>query len=103
MVTIGARYIPFAFCLLPFLGVGICLPATIQDWSRGRIMRNDAITLGVGAVILVAWYMAILHSIRSKQRRGEATLLGRELNSWIWSPPVAFGVGVVCGLAMVFF
>ena len=43
MIHINPKHIPFALSLFPFLGVGICLPATVQDWSRGRLNHGDAI------------------------------------------------------------
>ena len=94
--------IPFALSLLPFLGGGICLPVTVQDWSRGRLMRGDAVSLAIGFIIVAAWYWAILHSVNSKRRQGKEKLLGRALDSWLWSPPVAFVVGLACGLSLLF-
>jgi len=102
MIHIEPRQIPFALSLLPFLGVGICLPATVQDWSRGRLTYGDAVSLAIGSVIVVVWYWAILHSVKSKRRQGKQQLLGRQLDSWLWSPPVAFAVGLVCGLSLLF-
>ena len=99
---IEPSHIPFALSLLPFLGVGIGLPVTVQDWSRGGLMRGDALSLAIGIVIIVAWYCAILHSIKSKRRAGKQKLLGRTLDSWLWSPPVAFIVGLACGVSLLF-
>ena len=94
------RHLTFTLSLLPFLGFGICLPVTLRDWSRGRLMHGDGTALAVGLVIVVAWYGAILHSLRSKRRAGESKLLGRALDSWFWAPPAAFVVGLVCGLSL---
>jgi hypothetical protein len=101
MIHIQPRYIPFALALLPFLGVGIGIPPTVQDWSRGHLMRGDAISLAIGFAIVVAWYWAILRSIKTKRQQGKETLLGLELSSWLWSPPVTFSVGFICGLSLV--
>jgi hypothetical protein len=101
MIHIDPAHIPFAFSLLPFLVFGICLPVTVQDWSRGRLMHGDAVTLTVGFVIVVAWYWAILHSVKSKRRDGKPKLLGRALDSWLWAPPVSFVVGLACGLSLL--
>jgi hypothetical protein len=65
-------------------------------------MRGDVIGLAVGLVIAVAWYWAILRSIKTKKREGKETLLGRALESWLWSPPIAFVVGLACGIAILF-
>src|SRR3954464_14629366 len=99
---IEPSHIPFALSLLPFLGVGICLPATLQDWSRGRLTHSDAVSLAIGFVVVVAWYGVILHSVRSKRREGKQKLIGRELDAWLWSPPIAFVVGLACGLSLLF-
>ena len=96
------RHLPFTLSLLPFLGFGICLPVTLRDWSRGRLMHGDGTALAVGLVIVVAWYWAILHSVKSKRREGKQKLLGRALDSWLWSPPIAFVVGLACGLSLLF-
>src|SRR6266446_5243466 len=101
MIHIEPSHIPFALSLLPFLGFGICLPVTVQDWSRGRLMHGDAVSLAIGLVIVVAWYWAILRSVKSKRLEGKQKLLGRALDSWRWSPPVAFVVGLVCGLSLL--
>ena len=101
MTHIEPNHIPFALSLLPFLGVGIGIPPTVQDWSRGHLMRGDAVSLAIGFAIVVAWYWAILRSITTKRQQGKETLLGRALSSWLWSPPVAFGVGFICGLSLV--
>src|SRR5262245_18848769 len=92
-------HIPFALSLLPFLGVGIGLPVTVQDWIRGR--QADGVSLGIGFVIVVAWYWAILQIVKSRKRAGKEKFLGRALDSWLWSPPVTFVVGVVCGLSFL--
>ncbi len=102
MIHIEPSHIPFALSLLPFLGVGICLPATVQDWSRGRLTHGDEVSLAIGFVIVVVWYWAILQSVKSKKREGKQKLLGRALDSWLWSPPVAFVVGLACGLSLLF-
>ena|ERR1051326_2450050 len=102
MIHIEPSHIPFALSLLPFLGYGICLPVTLQDWSRGRLTRADAMSLGIGFIIIIAWYWAILHSVKSRKRAGKQKLLGRALESWLWSPPVTFVVGLVCGLSLLF-
>jgi hypothetical protein len=102
MIHIEPGHIPFAFSLLPFLGFGICLSFFAQDWSRGRLMHGDAAAIAIGFVIIAAWYWAILHSVRSKKRAGKQKLLGRELDSWLWSPPIAFAVGLACGLSLLF-
>src|SRR5258708_5544048 len=90
MSHLEPSHIPFGLSLLPFLGVGIGLPVSVQDWSRGRLMHGDAVSLAVGSVVIVAWYWAILLSVKSKRRQGKLTLLGRALNSWLWAPPAAF-------------
>ena len=96
------KNIAYTLSLLPFLSLGIGLPVTLQDWIRGRMMRGDGITIAIGAVIVVAWYWAILHSVRSRRRDGRPRLLGRELSSWLWAPPVAFVVGLGYGLFFLF-
>lgn|GEM_PF-3120875 len=101
MIHIEPNHIPFALSLLPFLSFGICLPVTLQDWSRGRLMHGDSVTMAIGLVIVVAWYWAILHSVNSKKREGKQKLLGRTLESWFWAPPVAFFVGLICGLSLL--
>ena len=63
-------------------------------------MHGDMVSVAIGFVIVVAWYWAILHSVRSKRRAGESKLLGRALDSWFWAPPVAFVVELVCGLSL---
>jgi hypothetical protein len=95
-------HIPFALSLLPFLAVGIGLPVTVQDWIRGRLGQGDAASLLIGIVIVVAWYWAILQIVKSRKRAGKEKFLGRALDSWLWSPPVTFAVGVGCGLALLF-
>ena len=102
MIHIEPSHIPFALSLLPFLGVGICFPVTVQDWSRGRLMHGDAVSLAIGFVVVAAWYWAILHSVKSKKREGKQKLLGRALDSWLWSPLIAFVVGVACGMSLLF-
>ena len=98
MIHIDPKHIPFALSLLPFLALGIGLPPTFQDFIRGRMMRGDGITLAVGMVIVVAWYGAILHSVNSRKRDGRPLLLGRQLSSWLWAPPLTFVVGLGCGV-----
>lgn len=97
MLSLEPGHFPFALSQLPFLIFGICLPATAQDGIRGQLARGDAIGLVVGSVVLSLWYWAILHSVRAKRQKGEVRLLGRELASWQWAPPVALAVGLVCG------
>jgi hypothetical protein len=95
-------HIPFALSLLPFLAVGIGLPVTVQDWIRGRLTQADGVSLAIGFVIAVAWYWAILQIVKSRKRAGKEKFLGRALDSWVWSPPVTFVVGVACGLSLLF-
>jgi hypothetical protein len=95
-------HIPFALSLLPFLGVGIGLPVTVQDCIRGRLTQGDAVSLPIGIVIVVAWYWAILQIVKSRKRAGKEKFLGRALDSWLWSPPITFVVGVACGLSLLF-
>lgn len=99
---IDPGHIPFALSLVPFLCVGICLPVTVQDWIRGYLMPGDIASLFIGLVIVVAWYGAVFHSVKAKRRAGKQKLLGRTLNSWLWSPLVAFVVGLACGLSLLF-
>lgn len=98
MTHIGIRYFPFALAMLPFLAVGIGTPVTIQDWSRGRLLPADGKSMLVGLVAIVVWELAILYSLKWKERRGQERLLGRELDSWYWAPPITFVVGVVSGV-----
>jgi uncharacterized membrane protein YfcA len=100
MIHADPQHIPFILALVPFLGSGIGLPPTAQDWIRGTLNRGDAIAVVIGIVIAVAWYYAILHGVRAKRRQGKEKLLGRALTSWLWSPPVAFVVGVSSGFAL---
>jgi hypothetical protein len=102
MVHIKPKNVPFALSLLPFLGVGIALPVTLDDWFRGRLMHGDGVALLAGLIIVGAWESAILWSMKSKRRRGEERLLGRELSSWRWAPPVAFVAGIGCGVIILF-
>jgi hypothetical protein len=102
MIHFELSHIPFAFSLLPFLGAGICLPAILQDWRRGQLMPGDAVSLVIGLGVVVAWYWAILHSVKSKRGQGKEKLLGRALDSWLWSPPLAFVVGLAGGLSFLF-
>lgn len=99
---IELAHFPFALSLLPFLGFGICLPASLKDLSQGRLMNGDAIGLVIGFIVVAGWYWAILHSVRVKRRAGKPTLLGRELDSWLWAPPLAFVVGLAGGLSLLF-
>jgi hypothetical protein len=87
--------------MLPFFAIGIALPATIQDWLHGRLMSGDKWSLLGGLVFVGVWEWAILFSVRSKKRRGQDRLLGRELTSWRWAPPITLVVGVVCGLIFI--
>jgi hypothetical protein len=98
MIHIEPKSVPFALSLLPFLGFGLVLPVTLQDWVHGRLMRGDGTTFLAGIVIVGAWEWAILWSVRSKRQQGQSRLLGRELTSWLWAPPLAFVAGLVCGL-----
>jgi hypothetical protein len=102
MIHFEPGHIPFALSLLPFLGVGICFPVTVQDWSRGRLTHGDAVSLAIEFVVVVAWYWAILRSVKSKSQEGKQKLLGRALDSWLWSPRIAFVVGLACGLSLLF-
>ena len=101
MAHIEITHAPFALSMLPFFALGIALPATIQDWLHGRLMRGDGWTLFGGLVFIGIWEWAILFSVRSKKRRGQERLLGRQLSSWYWAPPVAFTIGVVSGLIFI--
>jgi hypothetical protein len=65
-------------------------------------MHGDAVSLAIGFVVVAAWYWAILHSIKSKKRQGKQELLGQALESWLWSPPAAFVVGLACGVTLLF-
>jgi len=101
MAHIEIKQIPFALSMLPFFGLGIAFPATIQDWLHGRLMPGDAWTLLGGLVFVGGWEWAIIYSVRSKKRLGKERLLGRQLSSWYWAPPIAFTVGLVCGLIFI--
>jgi hypothetical protein len=101
MTHIDIKHIPFALSMLPFFAVGIGLPVTIQDWFHGRLMPGDGLSILAGLGVVAAWEWAILFSVKSKRRRGQARLLGRELGSWYWSPPITFIVGVVSGLIFI--
>jgi hypothetical protein len=101
MAHIEIKHLPFALAMLPFFAIGIALPATIQDWFHGRLMSGDWWSLLSGLVFVGVWELAILFSVRSKKRRGQERLLGRELTSWHWAPPITFVVGVVCGLIFI--
>ena len=98
MAHISIKHVPFALSLLPFFAVGIGSPVTIQDWYHGHLMREDGLSILVGLVVVGAWEWVIIFSVKSKKRQGKPRLLGRELASWYWSPPVTFLVGVVSGL-----
>ena len=98
MAHMEIQHLPFTLSMLPFFAAGIALPVTIQDWSHGRLMSGDGLTLLVGLVVVGAWEWAILFSVKSKKRRGQERLLGRALSSWYWAPPITFIVGVVSGL-----
>jgi hypothetical protein len=102
MTHIDIKHIPFALSMLPFFAVGIGSPVTIQDWYHGRLMLGDRISILVGLVVVGAWEWAILFSVESKKRQGQARLLGRELGSWYWSPPITFIVGVLSGLIFIY-
>lgn len=94
-------HLPFALSLLPFFAIGIGIPPTVQDWNSGRSMHGDIFSIAVGSVVVVAWYFAILNSVKSKRLQGKQKLLGRALDSWIWSPPIALIVGFACGLSLL--
>ena len=98
MAHIDFRHIPFALSMLPFFAIGIAMPVTMQDWLHGRLMPGDARDFLVGLFVVGAWQCVIVFSIRSKERLGQERLLGRELSSWSWAPPITFAVGVVSGL-----
>ena len=95
---IHAKEFPFALSLLPFICVGIIIPINIQDWFHGRLSQVDGISLLVGLAIVGAWEWAIIRSVASKKRQGKVSLLGRELNSWLWAPPITFVAGIGGGL-----
>jgi hypothetical protein len=101
MSHIEIKHLPFALSLLPFLAAGIAFPVTTQDWFHGRLVPGDMPTFLAGLFIVGAWEWAILSSVTSKKRRGESRLLGRELSSWLWAPPIAFVTGVGCGLVFL--
>jgi len=101
MTHIGIKHIPFALSMLPFFAIGIGSPVTIQDWFHGRLLPGDGLGIWVGLIVVGAWEWAILFSVRSKKRQGQARLLGRELVSWYWSPPITFVVGVISGLIFI--
>ena len=101
MAHLDPTHIPFALSMLPFLGLGIALPATLQDWFYGRLTRGDGISLVVGLVIVGLWQWAILRSVDYKRRKGESRLIGRELSSWLWAPPLAFVAGIGCGFIVM--
>ena len=98
MAHIGIRYIPFALAMLPFLAIGIGAPATFQDWHEGRLAQSDELPIIAGVVFVGAWERAILFGVKHQERRGKVALLGRELRSWYWAPPITFMVGLVAGL-----
>jgi hypothetical protein len=101
MIHIEIKQIPFALSMLPFFALGIAWPVTIRDWLHGHLMRGDGWTLLAGLVLVAVWESVILFSVSSKQRRGEERLLGRQLSSWYWAPPVTFTLGVVSGLIFI--
>jgi hypothetical protein len=101
MIHAEPQHLPFMLSLLPFLGAGIMLPTIAQDWCRGTMVRGDAIGAAIMTVLAVAWYFAILHSIRAERRQGKDKLLGRELTSWLWAPPLTFVVGFASGFALL--
>jgi hypothetical protein len=101
MTHIEIKHIPFALSMLPFFALGIASPATIQDWLHGRLMRGDGWTFLVGLFVVGAWEWAILFSVKSKKRRGQERLLGRELSSWYWAPPITFIARGVSGLIFI--
>ena len=101
MAHIHIRHFPFALAMMPFLVLGIASPATIQDWLHGRLMPEDGWSLLGGLVFVGLWEWAILSSVRSKKRKGQEQLLGRQLSSWYWAPPISFGAGLVSGLLFI--
>ena len=101
MTHIEIKHLPFALSMLPFFALGIASPATIQDWLHGHLTRGDGWALFVGLLVVGAWEWAILFSVKSRKRRGQELLLGRELSSWYWAPPITFIVGVVTGLIFI--
>jgi len=102
MTHIHIKHIPFALSMLPFFAVGIGSPATIQDWLRGRLMPEDWLSIVIGLVVVGAWECAILFGVKSRKRRGQLRLFGRELSSWYWAPPITFMVGVMSGLIFIY-
>jgi hypothetical protein len=101
MTHIDIRHIPFALAMLPFFAIGIAFPVTMQDWLHGRLTRGDALDFMVGLLIVGVWECVIVYSIRSKERQGQDRLLGRELSSWSWAPPVTFIIGALSGLVLL--
>lgn len=101
MVHIDIKHIPFALSMLPFVAVGIATPPTIQDWFHGSLMPGDGRSLLIGLAVVGAWEWAILLGVKSKKRRGQSQLLGRDLASWYWAPPIAFIIGVMSGLIFI--
>lgn len=101
MAHIDIRHIPFALSMLPFFAIGIAFPVTMQDWIHGRLMPEDARDFFIGLLIVGVWECVIVASIRSKEQQGQQRLLGRELSSWSWAPPITFAVGVVSGLIFI--
>ena len=101
MAHVDIRHLPFALCMLPFFAIGIAFPVTMQDWLHGRLTPGDAQDFVVGLIIMGIWECMIVFSVRSKERRGQARLLGRELSSWSWAPPITFVVGAVSGLIFI--
>ena len=100
MIHIDPQHVPFMLSLLPFFTAGIVLPPTAQDFSRGVLTQGDAACLAAGVPIVIGCYYAILRSVRAKKMQGKDKLLGRALNSWLWSPPATFAVGIVTGFAL---
>ena len=84
--------------MMPFFTIGIALPVILQDSFHDRLTPGDALDFFVGLLIVGTWECVIVLIIRSKKQRGQQRLLGRELGSWIWAPPITFIVGVVSGL-----
>jgi hypothetical protein len=101
MVHIDIRHIPFALSMLPFFAIGIAFPVTMQDWLHGRLTPGDALDFLVGLLVIGVLERVIVCCIRLKERRGQDRLLGRELSSWSWAPPITFIVGAVSGLVLL--
>jgi hypothetical protein len=98
----NARHAPFALSMFPFFGVGMAVPFAAQALLRGRLRPDDGWAFLVALAIAGTWEWAILFSVKSKKRRSEDRLLGRELSSWYWAPPFTLAVGVVAGVIILY-